>query len=261
MSAPAPTWFGQPRGLTILFLTEMWEKFSFFGMRALLVYYMTKQLMIGQERSSVIYGLYAACAYLTPIAGGYIADRWLGARRAVVVGGAVMALGHFMMAWENLFFPALATIALGNGLFLPNLPSQIHGLYQDNDPRRGPAYNLYYVGINLGALLAPLICGTLGELYGWHYGFAAAGVGMLLGLVIYVSGRRYLPPESSRVAAVSVLAAREEDVTQRLILLGAIVMVVVAFRGAYEQVGNTFAIWADQGVDRQITPGMSIPMT
>ena len=261
MSKNAATWFGQPRGLAILFFTEMWEKFSFFGMRTLLVYYMTKQLLIGQERASMIYGLYAACAYLTPIAGGYIADRWLGTRRAVIAGGAIMALGHFMMASESLFLPALATIALGNGLFLPNLPSQIHGLYDDQDPRRGPAYNLYYMGINLGAFLAPLICGTLGEVYGWHYGFASAGVGMLLGLLIYVAGRRYLPPVTLRLSPGSVPAAQHEDEAQRIVLLVAIAVVVVVFRGAYEQVGNTFAIWADEGVDRRIAAGLVIPMT
>ncbi|GFE84831.1 MFS transporter [Steroidobacter agaridevorans] len=260
MSTPQATWFGQPRGLAILFLTEMWEKFSFFGMRTLLVYYMTKQLLIGQENASLIYGLYAACAYLTPIAGGYIADRWLGTRRAVIAGGAIMSVGHFMMASEALFLPALATIALGNGLFLPNLPSQIHGLYSAQDPRRGPAYNLYYAGVNLGAFFAPLICGTLGELYGWHYGFGAAGIGMLLGLLIYVGGARYLPPDTPRAAAQSV-SERSGDVTRQIVLLVSIALVVVVFRGAYEQIGNTFAIWADQGVDRRISAELTIPMT
>nr|WP_298718523.1 peptide MFS transporter [uncultured Steroidobacter sp.] len=260
MSTSRSTWFGQPRGLTILFLTEMWEKFSFFGMRTLLVYYMTKQLLIGQEQASLIYGVYAACAYLTPIAGGYIADRWLGTRRAVIAGGAIMSVGHFMMAWESLFLPALATIALGNGLFLPNLPSQIHGLYQPDDPRRGPAYNLYYAGINLGAFFAPLVCGTLGEIYGWHYGFGAAGIGMLLGLLIYVSGARYLPPDTPRRAA-DTSSGRSGDVTRQMLLLVSIALVVVVFRGAYEQVGNTFAIWADQGVDRRLGAGLTIPMT
>ncbi|MFC4308193.1 peptide MFS transporter [Steroidobacter flavus] len=260
MSTSQATWFGQPRGLTILFLTEMWEKFSFFGMRTLLVYYMTKQLLIGQEQSSLIYGLYAACAYLTPIAGGYIADRWLGTRRAVIAGGAIMSLGHFMMASESLFLPALATIALGNGLFLPNLPSQIHGLYDERDPRRGPAYNLYYAGINLGAFIAPLICGTLGEVYGWHYGFGAAGIGMLLGLMIYVAGAKYLPPDSPRTAT-DKNAERSGDVKRQMILLVSVALVVVVYRGAYEQLGNTFALWADQGVDRQIAAGLTIPMT
>jgi POT family proton-dependent oligopeptide transporter len=259
MSASQATWFGQPRGLAILFLTEMWEKFSFFGMRTLLVYYMTKQLLIGQEHASLIYGLYAACAYLTPIAGGYIADRWLGTRRAVIAGGAIMSLGHFMMASEALFLPALATIALGNGLFLPNLPSQIHGLYTDQDPRRGPAYNLYYAGINLGAFFAPLICGTLGEVYGWHFGFGAAGIGMLLGLLIYVSGARYLPPDTPRIADKNT--SERGDGKRQMILLVTIALVVVVFRGAYEQIGNTFAIWADQGVERRISAGLTIPMT
>lgn len=260
MSTTQATWFGQPRGLTILFLTEMWEKFSFYGMRTLLVYYMTKQLLIGQEQSSLIYGAYAACAYLTPIVGGYVADRWLGTRRAVIAGGAIMSLGHFMMASESLFFPALATIALGNGLFLPNLPSQIHGLYGEQDPRRGPAYNLYYAGINLGAFLAPLICGTLGEVYGWHYGFGAAGIGMLLGLMIYVAGAKHLPPDSPRVASED-RSARSGDLKRQMILLVSIALVVVVYRGAYEQLGNTFAIWADTGVDRRITDGLTIPMT
>jgi len=202
------TWFGQPRGLTILFLTEMWEQFSYYGMRALLVYYMTKQLMIGQERASIIYGTYTAMAYFTPIFGGMIADRWLGKRRAVIIGGSIMAAGHFMMTFEPLFYVALATIALGNGLFLPSLPSQIDGLYRPDDQRRGWAYNVYYVGVNIGGFLAPLICGTLGEFYGWHWGFGAAGVGMLSGLLIYTLGGKYLPdpirvPSKAAVPATS----------------------------------------------------------
>ena len=186
------TWFGQPRGLTILFLTEMWEFFSYYGMRTLLVYYMTKHLLFAQEKSSFIYGSYTATAYFTPIFGGLIADRWLGKRKAVIIGGSAMAMGHFMMTFEPLFYVALATIALGNGLFMPSLPSQINDLYAADDPRRGRAYNIYYAGINLGGVLAPLICGTLGELYGWHYGFGAAGIGMFIGLLIYLAGGKYL---------------------------------------------------------------------
>src|SRR3546814_10477465 len=126
-----------------------------------------------------------------------------------------MAIGHFVMAFEPMFYVALATIALGNGLFLPSLPSQINDLYAADDPRRGRAYNVYYVGLNVGGLLAPLVCGTLGELYGWHYGFGAAGVGMFLGLVFYLAGRRYLPPEPQRlappVAAVQGARASHRD--------------------------------------------------
>src|ERR1700727_1311829 len=136
MTAAQPAWFGQPRGLTILFLTEMWSQFSYYGMRALLVYYMTKQLLIGQEKASFIYGIYTALAYFTPILGGVIADRWLGKRRAVIIGGSIIAGGPFMMGFGPAFYFALATIALGNGLFLPSLPSQINDLYRADDPRR-----------------------------------------------------------------------------------------------------------------------------
>ena len=138
------TWLGHPRGLTILFLTNMWEQFSYYGMRTLLVYYMTKQLLLAQETSSLIYGLYTGCAYFTPLVGGFIADRFLGKKRAIIIGGSVMACGHFMMTQEPLFYAALATIAIGNGLFLPSLPSQIKDLYQPGDPRAGRAFNVYY---------------------------------------------------------------------------------------------------------------------
>lgn len=253
------SWFGQPPGLTILFLTEMWEQFSYYGMRALLVYYMTKQLLIGQETSSLIYGTYTSLAFFTPIVGGIVSDRWLGKRRAVILGGATMAAGHFMMTFEPLFYVALATIALGNGLFLPSLPSQINDLYRADDPRRGWAYNVYYVGINIGGFLAPLVCGTLGEFYGWHWGFGAAGVGMLAGLLIYIAGGKYLPHQEVRVhAAVQREPAHAGRTT--LFVLIAIGLAVTIFRGAYEQVGNTVALFADAGIDRA-TPLGTIPMT
>ncbi len=249
--AAAPSnWFGQPRGLTILFLTNMWEQFSYFGMRALLVYYMTTQLLFGQEKSSSIYGFYTAFAYFTPIIGGTIADRWLGKRRAVIIGATVMAAGHFMMASEALFYVALATIAIGNGLFLPTLPSQINDLYTADDPRRPWAYNVYYVGVNVGAFLAPLVCGFLGETYGWHYGFAAAGVGMLSGLVIYLYGQPYLPRE--RAVAAPVAAPSSHRGRDTFLLLLGIGLAVTVFRAAYEQIGNTIALWMRDDVNRVI---------
>lgn len=254
--APARTWLGQPPGLAILFLTEMWEKFSFFGMRALQVYYMVKALHYDQATASLVYGGYAAGVYLTPIAGGMIADRWLGKRRAVIVGGLLMALGHFMMASEPLFFPAMAVIACGNGLFLPNLPSQVKPLYAANDARLAGAYNLYYMGINLGAFFAPLVCGTLGELYGWHWGFGAAGVGMCLGLAIYVAGSRHLAPVDAVVDEPIAPAASRH---QLAFLVGAGVAVIL-FRTAYEQTGNTLALWADTAVDRHAF-GWQVPAT
>ncbi|HEY6916942.1 MAG TPA: peptide MFS transporter [Allosphingosinicella sp.] len=257
----ASDWFGQPRGLTVLFLTEMWEKFSFYGMRALLVYYMTKQLMIAQQQASILYGLYTAFVYLTPIAGGIVADRWLGRRRAVVIGGSIMALGHFMMAFEPLFLLALATIAIGNGLFLPSLPGQIEGLYGPSDPRRKNAYNIYYVGINLGAFLAPLACGFLGETYGWHWGFGAAGLGMVAGLAVYIAGGRYLPADPVRAAVRAEPAASRDLVKSRFAILLAVMAAVVLFRIAYEQMGNTVALWIDTDIDRGIGAGVEIPMT
>ena len=259
--ASSGNWFGQPRGLTVLFLTEMWEKFSFFGMRALQIYYMIKQLHFSQADASLIYGLYAGGVYLTPIFGGYISDRWLGRRRAILAGGTLMALGHFAMGSEPLFFTALVLIALGNGLFLPNLPSQVGDLYEANDPRRGGSYNIYYVGVNLGALLAPLVCGTLGELYGWHVGFGAAGVGMCLGLAIYALNGRYLPADRPRAAVKeSAAPAAPAAIGRNLLPLLFVGLAVIVFRCAYEQSGNTLAVWADAKVSMQLF-GAQIPVT
>ena len=257
------SWFGQPSGLTILFLTEMWEKFSFFGMRALLVYYMVKHLGIEQNQSSLIYGYYTAFVYFTPIFGGVISDRWLGRKRAIVIGGLIMAAGHFMMTFDSMFYAALIAIGLGNGLFLPNLPSQIDSLYERSDPRRGSAYNIYYVGINLGAFLAPLVCGTLGEVYGWHYGFGAAGVGMCLGLVIYCMGNSHLPPDDQlqKNAPEEAKDSAQSDIamsSKTLLVLCAVFLSVVVFRSAYEQTGNTIALWADANVNR-LALGLTIP--
>ena len=254
------TWFGHPRGLTILFLTNMWEQFSYYGMRTLLVYYMTKQLLLAQETSSLIYGLYTGCAYFTPLVGGFIADRYLGKKRAIIIGGSVMALGHFMMTSEPLFYMALVTIAVGNGLFLPSLPSQIKDLYASGDPRAGRAYNVYYVGVNIGGVLAMLGCGTLGELYGWHWGFGAAGVGMVAGLLIYLSGQRYLPAQVLERQAVQPSAPPAGMARNMLLLLFGLGLAVTLFRSAYEQTGNTVMLWADSGVDK-VAGSFAIPMT
>ncbi len=252
------SWFGQPPGLTILFLTEMWEKFSFFGMRALLVYYMTKQLGFETAKASIIYGIYAAFVYFTPILGGWLADRWLGARRSVLIGSAIMVIGHALMGFPDLLYPALACIAIGSGLFLPSLPGQVMRLYDQTDPRRGSAYNIYFVGINLGAFLAPLVCGTLGELYGWHWGFGAAAIGMSAGTLLYAFGGRWLaaePPPGARKDPTPSGAAAPAGSGKLLLGVG---IAVVIFRGAYEQIGNTIALWADADVDRA-AGGFTIP--
>jgi POT family proton-dependent oligopeptide transporter len=255
-------WFGQPRGLTILFLTEMWEIFSYYGMRVLLVYYVTKQLAFSQQSASLIYGGYNAFVYFTPIIGGIICDRWLGRRNSVLLGGSIMALGHFMMAFEPLFFVALATIGIGNGLFLPALPSQIPGLYRHDDPRRKSAYSFYYLGINVGAFLAPLGCGTVGEHFGWHWGFTLAGIGMVGGLIIYIMGSRYLPPEPLRATPAPASVRQhwlEAGTARRFALLAGICGVVIIFRIAYEQVGNTLPLWTES-VDRSVG-AFVVPMT
>ncbi|RZM36068.1 MAG: MFS transporter, partial [Sphingomonas sp.] len=158
------------------------------------------------------------------------------------------------------FYVALATIALGNGLFLPSLPSQIDDLYEPGDPRVGWAYNVYYVGVNIGGFLAPLVCGWLGETYGWHYGFGAAGIGMLAGVLIYVWGQRYLPATARHPAVERGHAPTLRFGRSTILLLVAVALSVTVFRGAYEQVGNTLPLWADTGVDKQVG-GFAIPMT
>lgn len=231
-------------------------------MRAILVYYMVEQLRLDQQRASLIFGLYTAYAFLTPIIGGVLADKWLGRRRSVLIGGAIMAAGHLMMASEPLFYVALVTIATGNGLFLPSLPSQINGLYRPEDPRRHLAYNYYYVGANLGGFLAPLGVGTIGEIFGWHWGFTLAGFGMLAGLVIYTAGQRYLPPDVVEPGTAKSLAVAPTDsraVLRRFVLLFGVAAMAVIFRTAYEQVGNTLPLWIE-GTERHVGSWV-IPMT
>jgi POT family proton-dependent oligopeptide transporter len=280
--------FGHPRGLSFLFATEMWERFSYYGMRALLVLYMVKYLLqperaqtvIGlasmkgalealfgpldiQPLASQIYGFYTGLVYLTPVLGGLLADRLLGQRRTVVIGAALMALGHFMMAFEPLFLFALTVLILGNGAFKPNISTQVGALYAPGDARRDRAFSIFYVGINLGAFLAPLVCGTLGEQIGWHYGFAAAGVGMTLGLAIYLYAAPALPPDerSKRVNAGDAPAFGGDD-WRALGALMLLALPVTLFWATYEQVGNTIALWADAHTERSIAPfAFTIPTT
>jgi proton-dependent oligopeptide transporter, POT family len=247
--------FGHPTGLVVLFLTEMWERFSYYGMRSLLVYYMIKQLMFTQARASEIYGIYTGLVYLTPLFGGWLADRVVGQRKAVIGGAILMAVGHFLMAFESLFFPALFFLILGNGAFKPNISTQVGSLYKPGDPRRDRAFSIFYMGINLGAFLSPLVCGTLGELYGWHYGFGAAGVGMLIGLSIYLIGGRRLAPDilaERKAAGKKVDSPLTEVESKRVWSLIAVCLISIAFWAAYEQQGNTLAIWADSYTDRKI---------
>lgn len=196
-----------PKGLYLLFGVEMWERFSYYGMRALLMLYMTKALMFSTQEAGSVYGWYTGLVYLTPLLGGYLADRYLGQRSAILIGGILMALGHFAMAFEALpiFYLALGLLILGNGFFKPNISTVVGQLYEKNDPRRDGAYTIFYMGINLGAFFSPLVCGYLGETIGWHYGFAAAGVGMVAGLIMYVWGaQKYLGDHGLKPRAADV---------------------------------------------------------
>lgn len=192
----AGTFLGHPKGLFVLFFAEMWERFSYYGMRALLIFYLTKHWLFSDEDSGVIYGAYTALVYITPVLGGYLADRYLGQRKAVTYGAVLLTFGHFLMGFEgaggqdaaslNIFWLALAFIIVGSGFLKANISVIVGQLYPRTDVRRDGAYTIFYMGINLGAALGALLCGYLGETYGWSYGFGAAGVGMLLGLIVFI---------------------------------------------------------------------------
>ncbi len=204
MSLPAKQ--NHPRGLYILFFAELWERFSFYGMRALLTLYMVKELIYADEKAYGVYGAYGALVYTAPVLGGLIADKLLGHRKAIQLGAIIMAMGHFTMAFntETTFYIALALLIIGNGFFKPNISSLLGKLYEEDDPRRDGGFTIFYMGINMGALLAPLACGTIGELYGWHYGFGLAGIGMLAGLLVFRLGEKRLgekglPPDDEKL--------------------------------------------------------------
>ena len=275
---PAPEFFGHPRGLWYLAFTEAWERFSFYGMQALLVLYMVKHLLLagkiehvvafqpfrqlplyrgleGQALASAIFGTYTACVYLTPILGGFLADKILGRRRTVLLGALTMAAGHFLMAFETAFLFALLCLVLGCGMFKGNIASQVGSLYKPDDLRRADAFQIFYLGINAGVILSPLIVGTLGEKVGWHYGFGAAGVGMLLSIAIYLSGQKYLrasdnaPRTGVDPAAMTPkekLTARDRRAVIALILLIPVVAVAIV---PNNQIFNAYLVWGDRQFD------------
>src|ERR1700687_4495183 len=248
-------------------------------MRALLVLYMVKYLLLPghdhviglgavrgvlesmfgplgvQPFASQVYGLYTGFVYLTPFFGGWLADNVLGQRRTVILGAGLMAVGHFMMAFEPLFLLALFTLILGNGAFKPNISTQVGGLYAPGDHRRDRAYSIFYVGINVGAFLAPLICGTLGEKVGWHYGFASAGVGMCIGLAIYLYAQPMLPPDELHRAMAAHVERKPLDRAEWRAIVALLVLFVPAtlFWATYDQMGNTPVLWADANTDRTLS--------
>lgn len=292
MSRQSKEILGHPKGLFVLFFTEMWERFSYYGMRALLVLYMTQYLFVEVEKgrevlgfnalksflesiygvmgnqafSSQIYGLYTGLVYLTPVLGGIAADQWLGQRRSVYWGGFLMAIGHLLMASERFFLPALLFLIFGNGFFKPNISTQVGGLYEEGDKRRDRAYTIFYMGVNLGAFFSPFVCGTLGQKVGWHYGFGAAGIGMLIGLLVYHLGRKHLPQElqvrgtGTRAVKKEAHAPLTKEDYKRVFALAFICSLTIMFWGVYEQQGNTLQLWADQKVNWSLF-GWEMPST
>ena len=236
---PAPTYHGHPKQLYILFFTEMWERFSFYGMKALLLAYMVTQLKFDEPKGYAILGSYAALVYTMPMFGGMMADRFLGNRKAVMFGGILMSIGHLVLAvpqgWS--FFYGMAFIICGNGFFKPNISSLVGTLYADNDPKKDAGFSLFYMGINIGAALGGLLCGYVGQQINWHYGFGLAGIFMIVGLVVFSIGgkslgHRGLPPDPAALKT-SLFAGLSTEI---IIYLGTLclVPVVVALFNQYE---------------------------
>ncbi len=256
------TLLGHPVGLWVLFLTEMWERYSYYGMRALLFLYMvgsTQRPGLGfdEARAGTVYGAYTFSVWGLGIFGGLVADWWLGHYRSVFVGGCIIALGHFSMAVPGLpfFYSGLVLIAVGTGLLKPNVSSMVGGLYRKDDKRRDAGFSLFYTGINLGAFFAPFVTGWLGQKINWHVGFAAAGVGMVFGLIIYVSGKRYLTPVQPAEQPLEPHKPSNPETPApglthgdwvKLGVLGILWCFCVVFWAGYEQAGTSLNLFADR---------------
>lgn len=289
-AAQAPTsdhaFLGHPKGLGFLIFTEAWERFSYYGMQTLLVLYMVNQLLLpghvdniagfpafhafleklngpvsGQALASAIFGFYTAGVYLTPILGGLLADRVLGRTKTITLGAILMALGHFAMAFDFSFLIALLLLLFGVGCFKGNIAAQVGELYQPGDLRRADAFQLYYLGINAAVIISPLICGTLGQKVGWHWGFGAAGVGMLLGLVIYLRGLRWLPADRKTARDPSTAKAKlTTDEKKTIAVLIGLLPVLAAGVIGNQQIFNAYLVWGEANYDFVIF-GLSIPST
>jgi POT family proton-dependent oligopeptide transporter len=279
---------GHPRGLAYLVFAEAWERFSYYGMQALLVLYMGQQLFLPGHiehvagfagfrsaiehvygplspaaLASVIFGLYAGCVYLTPLAGGVIADRLLGRTATVTLGACLMALGHFLMAFEFSFLIALGCLLAGVGCFKGNIASQVGELYAPGDLRRADAFQIYLLGIQLAVIVSPLVCGTLGQKVAWHWGFGAAGIGMLLGLAVYLSGRRWLPPEKSRARAAPGAAPRSKLTRSNWItiaLLTSLIPFLALASVGNQEIFNAYLVWGDAHYGLSFF-GQTLPVT
>ncbi len=260
---------GHPKGLGYLAFVEGCERFSYYSMQTLLVLYMVKYLLLpenaagvigldwlkgwyggieGQPLASKIFGDYTSLVYLTPILGGLIADRWLGRRATLIAGGAIMALGHFLMAFEGAFLFALLSLVVGVGLFKGNIASQVGELYGPNDLRRAMAFQIFYIAINVSVIAAPLVAGTLGEKVGWHWGFGTAGIVMVIGLILYIMAGPWLPadnrPSANAAARVSEPMSRQDWL--RVVAVLTLVPVMAVALLTNQQIFNAYLVWADQ---------------
>jgi POT family proton-dependent oligopeptide transporter len=267
-------WFGHPRGLATLFFTEMWERASYYGMRALLVLYMTGSVMqpglgFPDKKATQIYGLYTMLVYLMGVPGGFIADRFIGHYRAVLIGGIVIACGHFTMAVPGLpfFFTGLGLIIIGTGLLKPNVSTIVGTLYSRDDPRRDAGFSLFYMGINTGAFFAPIVTGWLGQRINWHIGFAAAGVGMVFGLIQYVLGQKYLKPVSEAKTPQTVAVETTPEVSKggftreewgRIAAASILTLFALIFWAGFEQAGSSLTLFADRAT-RLVVLGFTYP--
>jgi POT family proton-dependent oligopeptide transporter len=267
------TLFGHPKGLFVLFFTELWERFSFYGMRAILVLYLTAQttdptnpgLGWTNDEALALYGWYGMFVYFTGIFGGYIADRWLGQKKSVLVGGLFIILGQFALAVDSLtlFYTGLVLLVCGVGLLKPNISTMVGGLYKKGDAKRDAGFTLFYIGINIGALAAPLIVGYFGEKVDWHLGFSLAGFGMILGQIVYVFFRKHLEHvgnllKHSATEAHLVTQPLTKEERDRVIVLLISFVIVIVFWAAYEQAGGLMNLYARDNVDRMMF-GWEIP--
>lgn len=247
------TFFGHPKGLQTLFFTEMWERFSYYGMRAILILYMVSAtgLSMSTAEAATLYGLYTMSVYLFSLPGGFIADRYMGARKAVLWGGILIALGHFAIAFTTIssFYIGLGLIVMGTGLLKPSISALVGNLYTPDDTRRDAGFSLFYMGINIGAFMAPFVCGYLGQKISWHYGFGAAGIGMTLGLLQYVIGQKSLDSVSDHTRTFSKPGAIEPLTKTDWFRMGMIFILFffsALFWMAFEQAGSSLNLFADQ---------------
>ena len=261
-----------PRGLSILFFTEMWERFSFYGMRAILVLYLTRETLgdnpgLGWSSAEALalYGWYTMLVYVMSIPGGIIADKWLGQKKTVFLGGMLLIAGHLTLAVNNMvgFYTGLVLIISGVGCLKPNISSMVGGLYKSGDPRRDSGFTIFYIGINIGAAAAPLLIGYIGEVYGWHYGFGLAGIGMMIGQAIYLWGQKYLKDVGNFIPASKLEGTKtNKPLTNidkdRIIVLLISFIIVIVFWAAYEQAGGLMNIYTHDKIDRVIF-GFEIP--